>query len=244
MQVNNYSSIATTSISKTQESQQGFAQALENLSMPENVKEAFTKALDALDPSEKLMALSLTLDTAKLSAQINGTEYTPTYMDYNYIQKSVDSMLHPTGGAYTSDEAKESITKFWNAFESNYNASGAEATNTQEEENEEDSEVAQFLEDLRTKGAMRFLAEFNEEKIEKMVEEFKEKLLESMGDSPEALQQIEELVTAYKKQLLEDMQNSLDAEENTQPINADAMVQTLLNAQTKQKKPLEALLQS
>lgn len=243
MQVHNSSSIATTATAhKQKESQGGFAEALQNLSMPDDVKEAFSQALESLDPNERLMAFSLTLDPAKLKARLEGSaEYTPTFMDYNYLQKSVDRMLNPPSGGYTSPEAKESIEKFWNAFESIYKADNTPNTDPQEED---DLAVVKFLEDLRTKGAIKFLADLNKEKIEKLVEEFRQKLLDSMGDSPEALKEIEELVAAYKKQLLEEMQNSLDAQENTRPINADAIIQTLLNAQTKQSKPLEELLRS
>jgi hypothetical protein len=242
MQVQHSSSLSNTATSQAKESQQSFAQMIQKLSMPDDVKEAFIGALNAIDPQKRLMALSLTLDPAKLSAQLNGTSYTPTQMDYTYLQKSVDAMLNPKNGAYTSPEAKENIQEFWSAFENIYNANNTQGTPFEEEE--EDLAVLKFLEDLRTKGAVKFLAEFNEEKIKKMVEEFRQKLLEKMGDSPEALKQIEELVAAYKKQLLEELQNSLDADGNTRPINADAMVQTLLDAQTKQKKPLEELLAS
>lgn len=77
-----------------------------------------------------------------------------------------------------------------------------------------------------------------------MVEEYKQKLLKEMGDSPEAKKEIDSLVAAYKKQLLEELQNSLDADEKTTPINTNAMIQAILGIQEKEVKPLEKLLQN
>ncbi|MCK9474172.1 hypothetical protein [Sulfurimonas sp.] len=153
-------------------------------------------------------------------------------------QLSFDEAL---ASLYMPEDAKENLRTFWSSFEA---ANGKSTTQSQEENSQENLAVAQFLHDLRTKGAVKFLADFNQEKIDKMVEEYKEKLLDQMGDSPQTLKEIESLIAAYKKQLLEELQNSLDADEKTTPINANAMVQLLLNAQEKQEKPLEKLLHS
>ncbi len=241
MQVNSSADAAKLYASQQTSSEKTFQNAIEALNMPSDVKEAFLSAMNTLGDSDRLMALSLTLDPAKLASQINGTPYTPTLMDYDYLKNRVDAMLHPTNGGYTSEEAKESIQKFWSAFENVY---ASNAANSTESAQEEDAAVVDFLEKLRTKGALKFLADFNKEKIEKMVEEYKQKLLKEMGDSPEAKKEIDSLVAAYKKQLLEELQNSLDADEKTTPINANAMIQAVLGMQEKEVKPLEKLLQN
>lgn len=226
-----------SSASKEQFSIEG---SLTSLNMPEDVKEAFIGTINSLNAGDKLMALSLTLDLGRLNATLSDREYKPTLMDYDYLKSRVDSLLNPTNGGYTSSEAKESISTFWEAFENTYSTN---EKNT-ETSTKNDIDVTQFLNDLRTKGAAKFLADLNQEKIEKMVEEYKQKLLDKMGDSPEAMQEIEKMVADYKKQLLEELQNSLDNDDKkTLPINANAMAQLLLNTQEKQTKPLEKLLQ-
>ena len=241
MQVHSSTDAAKLYASQQTSSEKTFQNAIEALNMPSDVKEAFLSAMNTLGDGDRLMALSLTFDAAKLNSDLNGTSYEPTFMDYDYLKNRVDALLHPTNGAYTSDEAKESIQKFWSAFENVY---GANATNGTASTQEDDTAVVDFLEKLRTKGALKFLADFNKEKIEKMVEEYKQKLLEEMGDSPEAKKEIETLVAAYKKQLLEELQNSLDADEKTTPINANAMIQAILGMQEREAQPLAKLLQN
>jgi hypothetical protein len=231
---------AQSTLSGTSQEQFSIEESLASLNMPDDVKEAFSAALDSLGGGDKLMALSLTLDLGKLNATLGNSEYKPTLMDYDYLKGRVDSLLNPTNGGYSSPEAKESISTFWEAFENAY--SGNEKNS--ETSTKDDIDVTQFLNDLRTKGAAKFLADLNQEKIEKMVDEYKQKLIDQMGDSPEAMKEIEKMVSDYKKQLLEELQNSLDNDDKkTAPINENAMVQLMLNMQEKQTKPLDKLLQ-
>jgi len=236
-----YNTSLSAQNSRKEEAQLSFDEALASLNMPQDVKEAFISAINTLDNGDKLMALSLTLDMGHLSATLNGTAYTPTLMDYDYLKTRADAILNPQNGGYTSEEAKENLRTFWSSFETAYNKN---TTQSKEKNSEEDSAVAQFLHDLRTKGAAKFLADLNQEKIDKMIEEYKQKLIDQMGDSPEAMQEIEKMVADYKKQLLEELQNSLDNDDKkTAPINENAMVQLMLNMQEKQTKPLDKLLQ-
>lgn len=228
-----------STLSETSQGQFSIEESLASLNMPKDVKDAFMGAVNSLEGGDKLMALSLTLDLGRLNATLNNSEYKPTLMDYDYLKGRVESFLNPTNGGYTSSEAKESIGNFWKSFENIYGAN--EKNSTDAEQNS--AEVENFLSDLRTKGAAKFLADLNQEKIDKMVEEYKQKLIEQMGDSPEAMKEIEKMVADYRKQLLEELQNSLDADEKTTPINANAMVQLMLNMQEKQTKPLDKLLQ-
>ena len=108
-----------------------------------------------------------------------------------------------------------------------------------------DSAVVDFLKNLREKGAARFLADFNQEKIEKLVEEYKQKLIDNMGDSPEALHDIEKLVEDFKKKLMQEMKEKREDEiknaKNKSGINTNNLISTHLNAQ-KKSTPLEELL--
>lgn len=106
-----------------------------------------------------------------------------------------------------------------------------------------DSAVVDFLKNLREKGAAKFLADLNQEKIEALVEEYKQKLMDNMGDSPDALQEIAKLVEDFKKKLIEEMKDKMEDEiKNTKNnLNGNALVESHLNSQ-KKSTPLEALL--
>ena len=111
-----------------------------------------------------------------------------------------------------------------------------------------DSAVEKFLHDLRTKGAAKFLADLNQEKIDKMVEEYRQKLIAQMGDSSDAMAKIEKMINDFRKQLIEEMLTKMEDEnerknENTF-ISAETMMFALMDSQKQQKQPLEVLLQS
>lgn len=208
------------------------------LNMPQDVKDAYISAMNSLSDKDKMTAMILTFDTARLNSVINNKPYAPVKMDYEYLSTQVQNHLNPTNGAYTSDEAKASIAAFWNAFNAAYKGEKTQTDNTQEQS----GDVSKFLHDLHTKGAAQFLADLNTEKIEKKAEEYKEKLIKELGDSPENMKKIEKLVADFKKKLLEEMQNSLDNDKKTVPINANALAQIILNTQQKKTGSLEELL--
>lgn len=214
--------------------------------MPSDVQSAFISAVNSLEDKDKLMAMTLTFDPARLDSVINNEPYTPTNMDYDYLKNRVENMLNPQNGGYTSPEAKESITAFWNAFEAAYTG---EKTQDVRDKDEENSAVEKFLNDLRTKGAAKFLADLNQEKIDKMVEEYKQKLMEQMGDSPEAMEKIEKLVEDFKKQLIQEMkekmEDDLKSDKNVNPVKLDTFIMTMLNNTEKQtSSPFEELLRT
>ena len=204
--------------------------------MPADVQEAYVSAVNSLSDKDKLMAMTLTFDSAHLDAVINNKPYTPTNMDYDYLKSRVDNMLNPKNGGYTSVEAKESITAFWNAFDAAYTGDKTQSSNKSDEEN---SSVAKFLEDLLTKGAAKFLSDMNQEKIDKMLEEYKQKLIEEMGDSPEAMEKIAKMLEDFKKKLIEDMKEKMEDElknsKNVSSVKIDTFIMTMLN-NTKNEK--------
>lgn len=106
-----------------------------------------------------------------------------------------------------------------------------------------DQTVEQFIDSLLDKGALTFLSELNQEKIDKLVEEYRTKLLEERGDSPEVQKQIDSLVTDFKKQLLEKLQNSLDNESSELKISTHAMLKTFMDMIESKNSPVENLLQ-
>lgn len=205
--------------------------------MPSDVRSAYIEALNALDGVDRMMAMTLTFDMGRITAMINNTPYEPQTIDYDYLSKQVEARLNPQGGAFTSESTMRATRTFWEAFQSAYKG---EKNISQAEES--DPAVEKFLEDLRTKGAVAFLAEFNMEKIEKKVEEFRQKLIKEMGDSPQMLAKIEDLVSQYKKQLMEELQASLDEKENEAIHTPQAMIKILLDMKPEQNKPLEKLL--
>ncbi|WP_428737347.1 pre-mRNA-splicing factor CWC21 [Sulfurimonas sp.] len=207
--------------------------------MSSDVRSAYITALNSLDDKDKLMAVTLTFDSARLISQINNTPYTPTTIDYTFLQQRVQERLHPTQGAYTSEEIKQSTQAFWDAFNNAY--TGDKTTSS---EDETDSAVAQFLKDLREKGALKFLLDLNQEKIDKLVEEYREKLLDELGDSPEMMTRIDKLVDNFRKKLLEDLQNALDNDKHTTPINSNVLALMTFEHYTNQNSHLEELLQS
>jgi len=208
--------------------------------MPVDVRDAYIKAMNSLDDKDKLMSMMLTFDMGRLKSQMDGTPYKPQTIDYEYLSYRVDSILNPQPPAFTSEETKKSINAFWKAFEASYTGD-----KTKSDETEENSAVAKFLNDLLTKGATKFLADFNMEKIQAKIDEYRKKLEEQMGDSPQELQEIEKMIEAFTKQLLEELESSLDSSKKDKPGSKDAIIKSLLEMKVDNPtKPLEELLSS
>lgn len=212
--------------------------------MPEDVRDAYISAMNTMSSKERMMASALTLDVAYLKSVINDEPYSPTEIDYEYLKTQVENAINPKNGGYSSAEAKEAYTTFWNAFNEAYG--GEKTSDTKEETN---NAVEQFLKDLRTKGASKFLADLNQEKIDKLVEEYKQKLMEDMGSSPEAMQEIEKLVEDFRTKLLEEYKERMEDDiknkkDKTTSISTNSQVQEIIDLQKDNKiKPLEELLQ-
>ncbi len=94
---------------------------------------------------------------------------------------------------------------------------------TESKSSQTDEALADFLKKLREKGAAKFLADLNKEKIEALVEEYKQKLIDNMGDSPEALQDIAKLVEAFKAKLVEEMKEKMEDEKKNKRIISSNM---------------------
>lgn len=182
---------------------------------------AYVEAYNSLSDKEKLLSHLITFDPAHIMSTINGTPYEPQPITYASLKERIDGILNPTPPNSSSDEMKTIAKKFWEAFDHAYTgdkqAKGEEETS--EAESSENQKYKQMLADLKEKGAARFLADLNQEKIDEKVEEYKEKLIKSMGGSPspDDMKVINELVDEYRKELMEKLQekNQLTKKENT-----------------------------
>lgn len=211
------------------------------ITMPTDVRDAYITAMNTLDDEERLMVSTLTFDVERLKSVMNNTSYTPSVIDYDYLSKNVERVLNPTNGGYSSENFKISVSNFWEVFQSAYH----DSRETDSKENiERDPTIEKFLKDLREKGAMKFLSDLNQEKIEAKIEEFRNKLVAELGDSPEALAKIDKLVNDFKKQLLEELEASLDNDDDKDhTISKQAMIQTILELKDNDVSNLESLLQ-
>jgi len=142
---------------------------------------------------------------------------------------------------FQAKENRDSKTDSEKKFEILYTEEKKEEKETRS--SQMDNEVADFLKNLREKGAAKFLADLNQEKIDKLVEEYKQKLIDNMGDSPEAMQDIAKLVEDFKKKLIEEMKEKMEDEiKNTKnKLSGNTLVESHLNSQ-KKSTPLEELL--
>ncbi|MFA6190793.1 MAG: hypothetical protein WC665_00440 [Sulfurimonas sp.] len=87
------------------------------------------------------------------------------------------------------------------------------AYKTRNEINDSDTELAQFKKDLNTKGATEFLKDLNEEKINALVEKYRQKLLEEQKADPTKPMDIEKMVSDFKKKLIEELMEAQKAEQ-------------------------------
>jgi hypothetical protein len=103
------------------------------------------------------------------------------------------------------------------------------------------AEVEAFREALTSKGALRFYIDFNLEKIEKLVEAYRDELEAYAKEHPDETIDIEGMVTAYRKQLMEQFMN--DDEEKAGMLNPNRAVSELLpDAMQQPEGSLEALM--
>lgn len=123
------------------------------------------------------------------------------------------------GSNMTQDE---SVSQEYKAFIEQYYY--AETYKTRDEINSEDTELAQFKDDLRVKGAAVFLKEMAEEKIEALVEKYRQKLLKEKEKNPDNPMDIEAMVNDFRKQLLKELMEAQKAEREKKPAETSALM--------------------
>jgi hypothetical protein len=99
------------------------------------------------------------------------------------------------------------------------------AYQTRDELNQSDEALMKFKEDLKTKSPTKLLADLNEEKINAIVEKYKEKLIEEQKMHPEKEMNIDTMVSTFKQRLLKALQEAQKAEQELK----DAQKQTQLS---------------
>ncbi|HLD22382.1 MAG TPA: hypothetical protein VJA83_00470 [Sulfuricurvum sp.] len=132
---------------------------------------------------------------------------------------SVSSLSMNTTSASSKDESIDQdymalITQFYQA----------EAYKSRDEMNAEDGELTKFKDDLVTKGAAVFLKELNEEKIEALVEEYRQKLLKEKAENPDKPMDINQMVSDFKKQLLEELMEAQKTQEENKPTQSTSLM--------------------
>lgn len=110
-----------------------------------------------------------------------------------------------------------------------------------DEINADDSELKQFKEDLITKGASAFLKDLNEEKIEAMVEEYRQKLLKEKEQNPDQPMDINQMVSDFRKQLIKEIMDAQKTEQANKSVQSGALMsgdilENIKNVQNDEKK--------
>jgi hypothetical protein len=146
---------------------------------------------------------------------------------------SVSGISMATTSALTKDE---SVDQDYAALIAQFYP--AEPYKTPDEKSASDTELQKFKDDLVTKGAAQFLKDLNEEKINAIVEEYRQKLLKEKEQNPDQPMDINQMVSDFRKQLLKEMMEAQKAGQESKPKqNTALMSQDILqNIQTTQKE--------
>jgi len=255
MQVSNSTSSINYSKSIEPQSQSlGASKFMENLG--EEIASIFEQMSVGLDDNKKLsraMSLSFHLShpmfmgfeegypdgmpqNVKAALQQQKEEYTNLSDEKDKNVYMLDWMLNHIGFEQSSDPEFEGFLK---DLRNEYAGTILSEYKSRDEINDSDFALQKFKDDLITKGALKFLYDFNMEKIEEMVEKYKAELLKELEENPELELDIDKMVNDYRKQLLERLAE-LEDEENKSVLNINRME---FEMASKLKPQLEELLQ-
>jgi gas vesicle protein len=95
---------------------------------------------------------------------------------------------------------------------------------TRDDVNASDGELEQFRKSLSTKGAAVFLADQNQEKIEALVEKYRQKLLDEQAKNPDKTMNIAKMVSDYKEQLMKELEKAQEAEKSKTALPAETIL--------------------
>ncbi len=147
------------------------------------------------------------------SLESQRAEYESLSSEKEQMIYKMDWMLDHIGFEQTNDLGAE---QFIRDLREAYSGVSKSDYKSRDEMNEDDSVLQQFKNDLMNKGAAKFLTDFNQEKIDKMVEEYRRELEKMLEENPEM--DIEKMVSDFKKDLLEKLA-LLEEEEGKSPIH-------------------------
>jgi len=124
---------------------------------------------------------------------------------------NVASVSSLTTTAPSSAAKDESIDQDYAALIAQFY--NVEEYQSRDEISADDTELQKFKDDLITKGAAIFLKDLNEEKIDALVEEYRQKLLKEKENNPDQPMDINQMVSDFRKQLLKEMMEAQKAEQ-------------------------------
>ena len=251
------SSTSSINYSKSIEPQSkslGASKFMENLG--EEIASIFEQMSAGLDENKKLsraMSLSFNLthpmfmgfkegypegmpQNVKTALQQQKNEYLKLTNEKEQNVYKLDWMLNHIGFEQSSDPEFEGFIR---DLRNKYTGIEVSEYKSRDEINDEDSALQKFKNDLTTKGALKFIYDFNMEKIEEMVEKYKAELLKELEENPELELDIDKMVNDYRKQLLERL-SELEDEEDKSVLNINRME---FEISRKLKPQLEELLQ-
>ena len=129
----------------------------------------------------------------------------------------MDWMLDHIGFERSSDPGAEAFLRelraaYAGSFKSDYQS--------RDEINDSDYALQQFRDDLSNKGAAKFLSDFNQEKIDALVEEYRKELEEMLKENPDL--DIDKMLSDFKKSLMERLAE-LEEENERSPLNINKL---------------------
>lgn len=99
-----------------------------------------------------------------------------------------------------------------------------QAYKSPDEINASDTELQQFKTDLIKKGAAQFLKDLNQEKIDALVEEYRQKLLKEKESNPDQPMDINQMVSDFKKELMKEMMEAQKADQQSKNSQKTALM--------------------
>ncbi|MCW8837711.1 MAG: hypothetical protein OQJ77_03945 [Thiovulaceae bacterium] len=213
------------------------------------IAKIFEQMSEGLDPDTKLkraMSLSLHLTSGPMFLRFGEGDYPegmPEELKTSIKEqtKEWDKLeTEKERNVYTLDWMIESIAfeqsgdpefeQFLKDIRKSYAGESKYEYTSRDEENDKDAALQQFKKDLTTKGAIKFLYDYNMEKIEEMVEKYKQELMKNLGENPtpQEIAEVDKLVEDYRKQLLEQLTELSDTDKNS-PLNISRLEFEIMN---------------
>ena len=225
--------------------------------LPKNLQEAFNDATVGLDEdlrNKRAISFSFNMQNPIFSTFKDGeypaqmpsdvrsalesqkSEYSQLGTEKERYAYKISYMLEHLVFKRSSDPEAEG---FYKEVYKNYTGVSYAQDNSRDAINDRDTALQQFKKDLTTKGAAKYLHDFNQEKIDALVEKFRDNLLKELQKNPDASMDVEKLVNDYRKELIKKLEE-LEKDKKKSPLNIETMKSDLL--QTMSTK-LEDVLQ-
>ncbi|NOQ30476.1 MAG: hypothetical protein GQ570_05060 [Helicobacteraceae bacterium] len=162
---------------------------------------------------------------------------------------NIDTNVAPLAGlsaTKTLKDEEENSSKFQDLLEE-FDFSREEIfTDRKANEMVSDAQVEEFRTALSEKGADLYLKDLNQDKIDEIVEKYKDELMKSSDGSPESMARIADALEAFRKELMERLKHSVDAKaEDKEKMSTSThfSLQQLQEDEQLNSTPLTTLLQ-